>query len=991
MSVSSLGRIFDAGGKNQIELIFDDIVQTGLTDPVGTDAWTLKAITVNAPKPDLSIFNVPLDLSASATATVGIEKADASFTFFGSNTPLTAPTGMSFASVKVDGTLGVSAKAAAPVGAFQLSGTAASSAAFDYQHLLPVKSTDRRFDAMLALARSAQLPQWASFQKLAPGEVDRFTANFSLDLGVKAKAGNSFDLSSVVSLFDGLSGSVKASVRYSLEAALGWSLYDEMNLTVARALTTNADWVRVRLERANRHALTFNVTFGLQAEYDATDILTVLEKAFQLSPVHSLLETATTVLTTFATGNWTAVQAKISDVIGDRLTTLVGPAWKTWVEGSDEVTKFIAFANEVVTTWNGLDAKVQSLWTDILTKVDAQPGSKFATAVGKIAAIDPATFDPKTLLSAEWLQRLTMVESFTGLNLEDLILGDQSAARRALTSAVNIARQVQSILNGTVGKINGEIDKLAQKYGVTQAINFLAANATSKAQLEASGLAWLQKMVTKLVGKAWSEINEADLAKVQALAQNLQTRVLAVQAKLNAAMKKAMSLAKGNIGFSLAFEVSRVSEFSSLLDFEFNPGDDAVRSRVAEKLPAGSVQALLNELDELKDKNPVPFLIHESVITSRRVRTGGISVFFSAFGLQVGQKIKNTRTESSRIQISDSGRVADYSGGFVQTVENNDAASSECGVWIDSDATSTSLSTAAAYDPATYSMRLTFSRTDGATTARELFAFDRLLEELGFLGVGADPRPSTLVTPGMQTIFSLQLRLGQEAIDDLIADLDAAGLDVDFRNAAHRVFVDGMISFPLVKPKAERGDAIARVILTENFAQTWNDASLQPFIEGEIATPSTLADGTLLGVVADRQIQIPYAPVQMLIQRRREGFDAVGNFAKAFQDVPKDAPTPESLTSLSRIASDSFAATSGKDWDNPAFNLWLVLARLSRTNTATLEKVQGLAQLKWKMPTDSDYGDPAVWQLTTGVPTDLTAGRAFPIAPAPAPSPSPSA
>lgn len=974
MSTSSLGRILDSGAKNQIELLYDDV--SGLTDTVGTTAWTLKSLSVSAPKPDLSVFNVPLELSASATASAGVSAATATFTPFGSDTALTAPQGSSYANLTLTGTLGVGANAAAPSGVLQLSGTAAASSTFNFQHLLPVKSTDTHLSAMLALAKSAELPQWSAFQNLADGEVNQFTGSFSFDLGVKASAGRSFDLDKVVSLFDGLSGSIKASARYSLEAALGWSLYDEMTLAVGKTLTQNANWVRVRLDRTHSNSLTFNVTFGLQAEYDATDIVNVLEHALQLSPVVSLLDTIEEVLAILASGDWTTVQAKLSDAAADRLTTLVGPAWKTWVENSDDVTKFVAFANEVVSYYNGLDAKVQSLWTDILTKVGIGPDSQFQTAVAKIAAIDPSTFTLKDLLSSEWQQRLDMLEAFTGLSLEDLVLGNDSTARRALTRAVKIATQVENILTNTPSDITSAIDKMATSHGITQAVDWLAKNATSKAALEDAGLGWLRKLVSDLVGKAWDKIDDADLAKVQALAKNLQTKVLAVQDTLNAAMKKAVDLAKGDIGFSLALEMSRVSESSALLDFEFDPTNDAARSRVADKLPGGSIQALLGALDDLSDDNPVPYLIRECVITSSRVRTGGWTAMLSLFGLQKTQSMKGTRTEESRIEITNSGRSADYSGGFVQTIQSGDAVASECGVWLESTASATSLSTSAPYESAEHTLSLTFSRTDSATTARELGAFDRMLEELGFLAVGATPRPSTLVPANAQTIFSLQLKLDQGAIQALVADLGVDGMDVDFRNAAHRNFVDGTVSSSLVRPKAERGDAIAEVILSPQFASTWRDDSTNAFKEVERTNPITYED-TVLDIVVGDDFQAAYTPVRLLIQRRPKGINALGEFAQSFTAAA--TPTPDSLRKLARETADAFASTSGRDWDNPAFNLWLVLARLSRLNTASLTRAQGLAQIKWKTADATDYGNPTIWQLSAGVPTDLTAGRAFPI------------
>src|SRR5206468_10986113 len=116
-------------------------------------------------------------------------------------------------------------------------------------------------------------------------------------------------------------------------------------------------------------------------------------------------------------------------------------------------------------------------------------------------------------------------------------------------------------------------------------------------------------------------INPVDLQKVEDFAQKLQTQVLNAEATINAAIKTALKFSKGQLGFSAAFEISRVTETTALLDFEFNPANATIVSRVSAALPSGDVQKLLKSLDASATMDPLPFDIRESLLMSRRVRT----------------------------------------------------------------------------------------------------------------------------------------------------------------------------------------------------------------------------------------------------------------------------------------------------------------------------------------------------------------------------------
>src|ERR1043166_2077463 len=207
--MKSLGQILANAG-NDIEVLFDDAAAVAdVLQPVGTNAFTLKSASVQASKPSLSLFDVPLNLSASASASADIAASNETFQPFDDET-LSAPPNTSYARLKVDGKFGLQGTVPSTGTTLQLSGSAATSGSFSYLHLVPVSQAGTRLSAFEKLVTTTQLPELVSFNSLAQGEIDRLTATLGIDLGIQAPAGASFDTSSVVSLFDGLSGAVKA-------------------------------------------------------------------------------------------------------------------------------------------------------------------------------------------------------------------------------------------------------------------------------------------------------------------------------------------------------------------------------------------------------------------------------------------------------------------------------------------------------------------------------------------------------------------------------------------------------------------------------------------------------------------------------------------------------------------------------------------------------------------------------------------------------------
>jgi len=969
---TSLGRIFDSGVVNKIEVLYDEVKNSGLLEPVGTSAFALQDVAVQAQKADLKVFDLTADLDAQSSAKVSISAAGTQVAPFDKAVPMTADSGKSYAVLHVDGKL--SGDLGGTITNIPLTISAGGSATFDYDHSLQVAATETRAAALARLITTAQLPQFESLATMEPGEISSFQAALNLDLGIKATFGSSFDIDQVVKLFEGLSGQFKASVRYSIEASLGWSLSDDMNVVVARAQTNNDGWVRIRIDRARKDSFTAGATFALQVDYDASSIGDALEKAFELSP----LPRAIKALETIATLSWDDVKTKLTDRISTELIELIaGTGWKEKAANSAEVTEALAAINTVVSTYNSIDTKVQQLWAALLMKVDAGPGSELRTTIDKIAALDPANPNLQQFLSPQAQKDLDLLESLTGKSIEQLLVGSNTAVLMAVDQAISYAQQLQRVITDTPTKVSAALQQVAEKSGVKGVIEWLAANATSLDAIEKSGDAAITKLVSKAVGKALGATTPADVAKVQAWAQKILAQWDALSAKLTAAAK----FLKGTLGFNVSLEYSRVSEFSAVLDFELDPANKAAVDAVRAKLPSGSVRDMLAALDSIDrdDSGSLPFTIRESILVSRHTRTGATTVLLSLLGLQKLQKVTGSRFDESIVKVTNAGREASYSGGFVQAVAAG-SATSECGAWISTDATATTMSETEPYASAVRSMRLTFSRRDTKSTAEELGALRTLLDDLGFTQTAGE----TLAAPdGAEISFTLDIALDAEAVKLFAADDSEEDWNKDYRNAAFRLVKDDMITDRLASVGQPLGEVLAAVVATDDFGSTWVDTSMNKFV-AVADTKGFAIGGKSLRILDDRNAIIPpYVPIRMMITRRPRGLRALGSLRAALQST---SLLESDFQKLSAGGAATFADTSLPEWDNPMFNFWFVVARLvrmSKEGTDVLKSATGLATFRFRQSSTAALSDPMQWSLTSNVGVPVSAIRSrklFPFA-----------
>ncbi|HKR66738.1 MAG TPA: hypothetical protein VJZ00_23625 [Thermoanaerobaculia bacterium] len=965
MSTSSLGQLLSGGVVNKIEALYDGVKNSGVLDPVGTDAFALQDVAVSASNPSLKVFDLTASLGADAKAQVTINAASAQIAPFDGSEGLSAPSGSSYAQLHVEGKLSAGAKGA--VSKIPLSISASAAASFAYDHYLPAAATDKRIDALTRLVTSAQLPQFEPLATMQSGEISSFTAALNFDFGLQAKYGSSFDVDRVVKLFDGLSGDIKVNVQYAIAASLGWSLFDDITMVVAKAQQQkDPNWVRVRIDRERKNELTAGASFALQVNYDASSIGTALEKAFSMTP----LPRAIAILTTVKNGDWSTITNSISDRASDDLITLLaGTGWKQKAADSEDVKNALAAINKVVSIYNGVDAKVQQLWSDLLVRADLAPGTDLRKTIDAIAAIDPANPNLKQFLSPEAQKTLEMLETLTGKSIEQLLVGSNAAVEQALTRAVSLAKQLERVITDTPTEVTGALAKFAKAHGIQSAIQWLSANATSLDKIEAFADDEIKKIVAKAVGKAFSAINPDDLKAVQAWA----TKIVDAWDDLSAKLAAAAKFLKGTLGFNASIEFSRVSESSAVLDFELDPSNAATVKAVSSKLAMGNVRELLAAFDDLDDAS---YSIRESVLTSRHLRTGATSVLLSVLGLSSLQKITGTRFEESVVHMADSGRTGSYSGGFIQSVIAGNATS-ECRAWIEADASDAMKDPSKPYATVARSMRLTFARTDSKSDSEELGALRTLLADLGFLA----SEGQTLDAPaGAETSFTMDISLDENAVAAFATEDGEANWNNDYRNAAYRLLRDDMVTDRLASVGQPIGEVLASVVKSDLFGNSWTDTS-ESIFKKLYTTNKLQVNGKTLQILdaVSNQFIPPYIPIKMVIKRRPNGLGSLASLRGGL--TASGDRTASSLTKLASGAAATFANTSLSEWDNPMFNFWFVVARLCRLGSDVLKNATGLATFRFRASSTDAFSTPMQWSLTQGVPTaPIKARQLFPFA-----------
>ncbi|HEU4888158.1 MAG TPA: hypothetical protein VFV49_09750 [Thermoanaerobaculia bacterium] len=957
MDTTAIGNLFD-----KIQAAVNTV--NDLEQPLTAGEFE-KQISLDSGGKTLSLFDTPVTIDATLNAAVRIckpgEVPDSPF----AGAVLTVPANTQYTTLTIGGQISAAANVNATPGVLAVSASGSARTSFAYSHFRPALATESRLAAFTELATSTQLPQLADLTSLTPGETLDYSSILNVDFGLKAKYGSTADVNGVIQLLENIGGSsmalpYTAHIGFSASAAFGFSLYESMRITTGRAATTTPDWVRIRFDREHKSSISFGISVDLSIAYDATaGAQALLDKAFALVPKPEALVTLKQIAALPA--NWDEFTTQISDQAALIVGRLVDETdWKDAVAASPAVAALVQTANDIVNAYDGLDAKVTSIVEDVLARLDAAGLDKVRPIIAKIAAIDPATFQITSLLSPEAQQVVQWLEVLTGQDIEELAV--TSDLRKVLTQAVDAAQKLQKFLTGAESEVLGRIRDVLAKSGATGLVTWLKTNATSVAALQAAGDKAVGDFVQRLVGKQLDKISPADVQKIQAFSARLE-QILNAPAALEAKLEKGIQKLKGTIGFSLSSEISRVSEWSAIVDVEIDPGN-AAAVKAAKGLQNGHVNQFLSELNQIQVNagEPRPYLIHEILLTSRHVRTSVAATMLSIAGFNLSEQ--ETAIDESTITVRDGDdgspvREALYFGGAaVQRISGT--TTSEGAAWIRMSATGTGTDVTAAYTEVNPVIRLVYSREDTNTDQESRQSMLEILADLSFATALAGV-PTTLV--GQQTRFSLEIELGRDAVEALKKDDDEASWNGDVLKAAHRWFfdVDRVNSM-----EQDSGHQMAVVLLDPQFQQLWADYPSDRFFEADSNSDFGIRL-TPTPVDASKNFQPQYRALQMLLALRANAFDKFS----AFSVTGAVSLDPKVLAKTARQAADLFRNGQTK-WQPPMFNFWYVLARLLRLDRQVFQNGRMVATVRTRQSSTDDWSAPAIFVRTNGInPSNL--------------------
>lgn len=985
-------------------------VLPGSDQPVGQSAFEVPKLSVGKDEKDIEVFDQPLTLGADLTASAEIEAAAAEIEDpFGSGTTLEAPDGASFASVQLAADVHIAGEASTTAQGATLHLKATGGSGFSYRHLLPVSQTETRLQALTSVVQGMRVPSAVSLAGLARGESHRATAKLTLGFNADFSAGASTQSTLTKALFDGLSAQAEVMGSATLSAGLGMALSDTMTFTVGRGTEVDS-WPRIQLQKTKKRSLSLTSTLQLQVKYDfGSSLITLLENALDQVPIPKLLTTLQEVNGILASGNWDAVKAKLSSE-GDQVLNelLDGTGWKEWLQGSPEVAEFLDFSNQLVDNYSRLDERVQSLWSQLLGKADLGTDSKFRQALTQLAGIDPQQVNVLEGLSqnAEVNEVLSLVQHLTGETLDDILLDSIPGAQATLGKAVDLAQQALRFLADTPQAVITKVEAFAEKAGITQTVQFLAANATSTASIENFVSSRIQILVSRLVGKAWEQIQASDLEKVQDWAKKLQPILGSpneLRSELENKIKTTLQKLIGEASFSASLSIDYEASRSALLDVEINPEKTDLLRKVENAMAGGKIWEILGHLAEAdqqmvdkdddkgkakEEPHELPFRIRQCVLMSRRVRSRSFGLSFKGFGFNFNRQGIVQRIEESRVEVQperDGGgqlvRQGTYSAGFSRR-DVLGPVTNETAIWLESRAQGAGIDFSKEYQNKPQpSLRLVLTCEDKFATPSKSQLVSELLEGFGFTPNGViEQRVMQGFTTQLSVSFHFPDQDGQ-ALEALVGGTgNASGWNPDFLQAAHAWFRRSVDErFLTAAQNVGWGTFLDAVIGTEVFEENWS-SGLFPFLN--VAAKSWLNVSVVTKNGIPRQVPVRWttepnvAKPNMelgllygsLIPKGRRGLAAKKRTLEAWESL-KTTHNDANYRTLSRrfVNGCLRSAVYGPTWNSSLFILWLTLVRLERRQPALLTSARGLALLRFRADDNEPWQEPIRLTLPHGI------------------------
>lgn len=913
---------------------------------------------------------------------------------FGQERDVSPPAGGALGRLRVDAKIGASAKAAGSSGSFTLSLDAAAGAELSYRLLRPVDPDALRLSAVATLVQATRLPAAFDLGALAAGEVHQLDAAFTFRAGATLSGGWTGELQRTVDLFDGLSATVGARARASLEAAVGLALFERFSLAVGRLHLlpdTDPSWVRLRIARQSERRLTLGATVASMVDYDLSGVAdVVLERIFDQGPLPRLVSALSEV------AEWDLTGPNLEELVAEKLSGIVDRRLRATLDvlfAKVGVTGELAeLARKVVGAYDELDERVQSWLDSMLGAVDLGADSKLRGWLDRLSRLGDGKPRVDDLFAGEGAGELIgLIELLGNRSLEELVLAGEDEADGVLAEVAGLARQAGEFLD----RLPGGLDRVIASTRVGSLLSLLRGIRTKEdveKKLEAGVARAVELLIQRLVGAVdWEAVAE-DLTPVQEFASRLLSRIERFEETVRGATRHL----EGQLGFSLGLELERVTSRMALTDLEFDPDDGAIRSLVRQALRTGNVGALVAGLpslepdDEAEDEKPrePSYALREALLSERVLKSGSVAVFLSFLGRET---TTNRRLQELRVRVGrgDDGRLVRrgvYGGGFSRA-HGGSGGSVLCGVRFELSGDDRPSRPLERYDSLEPSVLVTFSRDDVKTSSDEWVATESLLAQLGFdFRDGFAPQAPRDGRAESRVAAALRIPLDAHAVRGLAED-DPDEWTLDWYRAGYRWFADALFERRLSpQSDAGQGASLAAILRLPAFQQLWtlDGRTLTTRLGKTDYRDASTAGGDriaqpLLWKPSHQNLKFrwfpPFGPLYDLARHRGRGLAGMVAIGKALAEAVKTPEHPLG-TAMPRVASQalrnaypaSFGFAKGSAWANPTFLLWLVLVRLHRVAPQTLSSARGMLSVRWRPAGAEAWEEELLYRLPRGIP-----------------------
>ncbi|CAM2011205.1 hypothetical protein [Acanthopleuribacter pedis] len=757
---------------------------------------------------------------------------------------------------------GLGGDAEIPVGTLVTAAVnAKADGSFKYR-LVRTPAGETRLDALKFLAAQTRFPLRLELKDLAAaGAVQQFQFQYELDFGIKLSLGVNYSkqFDALGKLFEGTA--LKFDAQAALKASLGCSLYEKMDCTIGCLAGSKVapPWVRVRLDRTRKRTFTAGLSFSLQVQYNLGSVLIqLLEDVLELAPVKKFRNALTRLaddMQPVAAGDWQAVVDKLGQEVADELDARLD--LKSYLSQGkfDEIWKT---AQSITTAYNNLDTRLQDFWQRLLFKADLSPGSKIRDTLQKIADLKGKTFAEtvRTLVDPDFSEQIEMVEALAGESLEQLLTGLGSRPQDAIQKAATLAAQSQTFLNTFPNQVISRWNQMAQESGLAKAMNFIQTNLTSPQQLSAKLDDEMEKLITRLLGKALDKVSQEDLARIQTFAKKV-TDLIEKVTDFDQDWKSSLAKLNGDLGFNLGAEIGYEAMRQTLFDLELDSTNSALQDNwsLFQKL---DIPGFLAKLPQTDDNEEPPFRINECLFTSSRLRTSTFSLLLNRLG-EIFDATKETtkRFQQSRVEVKDAPalyRTASFTGSLYKEVTRNKFKwTSTIALEVNGKGDGSDLSDS--YTLEGFNWVVTTHISNPNVNQEQLEALRTLLTEFLF-----PTNPADFVVPtGENTAFAFNLRLtlDNSAVDaflKLAAKQSVAAWQPYLLSAARAFYGSALVPSKKIRHKPAY-EVLPAAVLSPSYLQYLpmeEDPPLRTFIEVALSDGKNLRfdmrvpDGTLV-------------------------------------------------------------------------------------------------------------------------------------------------